>query len=147
MTYFTKHNTLQAHSCCSKWWNIILFLWLSNISCRLSWQLSGKETVWQCRKCGFDPWVRKICWRRKWQPTPVGKSYWQKEAGRLQFLGYSLWRSNESESCSVVSDSLQPHGLYSPWNSPGQHTGVGSHFLLQGIFSTQGSNPGLLHCR
>ena len=50
-------------------------------------------------------------------------------------------------SRSVVSDSLQPHGLYSPWNSPGQNTGVGSLFLLQGIFPTQGSNPCLLHCR
>ena len=54
---------------------------------------------------------------------------------------------SESESGSVVSDSLGPHGLYSPWNSPGQHTGVGSLSLLQGIFPTQGSNPGLLHCR
>ena len=52
-----------------------------------------------------------------------------------------------SESCSVVSASLQPHGLYSPWNSPSQNTGVGSHPFLQGIFSTQGSNPGLPHCR
>ena len=49
--------------------------------------------------------------------------------------------------CSVVSDSLRPHILYSPWNSPSQNTGVGSLSLLQGIFSTQGSNPGLLHCR
>ena len=49
----------------------------------------------------------------------------------------------KSESHSVVSDSLQSHGLYSPWNSPGQNTGVGSHSLLQGIFPTQGSNPGL----
>ena len=38
-----------------------------------------------------------------------------------------------------MSDSLRPHGLYSPWNSPGQNTGVGSLFLLQGIFPTQGS--------
>ena len=53
----------------------------------------------------------------------------------------------ESESCSVVSNSLQPHGLYSRWNSPGQNTGVGSLSLLQGIFPTQGLNPGLLHCR
>ena len=51
------------------------------------------------------------------------------------------------ESRSVVSDSLQPHGLYSPWNSSGQNTGVGSLSLLQGIFPTQGSNPGLLHFR
>ena len=53
----------------------------------------------------------------------------------------------QSERCSVVSDSLQPHGLYSPWNSPGQNTGVGSLSLLQGIFPTQGLNPGLPHCR
>ena len=40
-----------------------------------------------------------------------------------------------------------PHGLYSPWNSPGQNTGVDSLSLLQGIFPTQEANPGLLHCR
>jgi len=54
---------------------------------------------------------------------------------------------SESESRSVVSDSLRPHGLYSPWNSPGQNTGVGSCPLLQGIFPTQGSNPGLPRSR
>ena len=52
-----------------------------------------------------------------------------------------------SESHSVVSNSLQPRGLYSPWNFPGHNTGVGSLSLHQGIFQTQGSNPGLLHCR
>ena len=46
-----------------------------------------------------------------------------------------------------MSNSLQLHVLYSPWNSPGQNTGVGSLFLLQGIFPTQGSNPGVPHCR
>ena len=51
------------------------------------------------------------------------------------------------ESRSVVSDCLQSHGLQSPWNSPGQNTGVGSLFLLQGISPTQGSNQGLLHCK
>ena len=45
----------------------------------------------------------------------------------------------------IVPNSLWSHG--SPWNSPGQNTGVGSLCLLQGIFPTQGSNPGLLHCR
>ena len=53
---------------------------------------------------------------------------------------------SESESLSVVSNSLWPHGLYSPWNSPGQNTGVGSLLLLQEIFPTQESNPSLLHC-
>ena len=46
-----------------------------------------------------------------------------------------------------MSDSLQPHILYSPWNSLGQNTGVGSLSLLEGIFPTQGLNQGLLHCR
>ena len=53
----------------------------------------------------------------------------------------------ESESCSVMSNSLQPHGLSSPWNSPDQNTWVGSLSLLQGIFPTQESNQGLPHCR
>ena len=53
----------------------------------------------------------------------------------------------ESESHSVVSDSLQPHGLYRPWNSPGQNTGVGSLSLLQGIFPTLALNPCLPDCR
>ena len=47
----------------------------------------------------------------------------------------------------VMSDSLQPHGLYSLWNSPGQNTVVASPSLLQGICPTQGSNPGLPHRR
>ena len=54
---------------------------------------------------------------------------------------------DESESLSVVSNSLQPYGLHSSWNSPGQNTGVGSLSLLQGIFPTQGLNPGLLNFR
>ena len=44
-----------------------------------------------------------------------------------------------------MSNSLQPHRLYSPCDSPGQNTRVGSCSLLQGIFPTQGSNQGLLH--
>ena len=43
--------------------------------------------------------------------------------------------------------TLQPHGLDSPWNSPGQNTRVSNRSLLQGIFTTQGSDWGLLHCR
>ena len=52
-----------------------------------------------------------------------------------------------SQSRSVMSDFLWPHRLYNPWNSPGQNTGVDSLSLLQGIFPTQGLNPGFLHCR
>ena len=53
----------------------------------------------------------------------------------------------EGESCSVMFNSLQLHGLYSPWNSPGQNIGVGGRSLLQGMFPTQGANTGLPHCR
>ena len=53
----------------------------------------------------------------------------------------------EGVSCSVVFDSLWPYGLHSPWNSTGQNARVGSCFLPQVIFPTQGLNPGLLHCR
>ena len=52
--------------------------------------------------------------------------------------------------CSVMSNSLQPHRLQParplcPWTFSGKNTGVGCHFLLQGIFATQGSNPHLWH--
>ena len=53
----------------------------------------------------------------------------------------------ESVSHSAMSDSLRCRGLYSPYNSAGQNTGVGSLSLHQGIFPPQGSNPGILHCR
>ena len=65
----------------------------------------------------------------------------------LHWQADSLPLRHENESHSVVSDSWRPHGLQSPWNSPGQNAGVGSHTPLQGIIPTQGSNPGLLHCR
>ena len=66
-----------------------------------------------------------------------------KETKEFKILPY--WEVRRSENGSVVSNSLWPHGLYSSWNSPGQNTGVGSLSLLQEIFPTQGSNPGLLH--
>ena len=54
---------------------------------------------------------------------------------------YCLFHTVESESRSVMSDCWRPHGLYSPWNSPGQNTGVGSLSLLQGIFPNPGIEP------
>ena len=66
-----------------------------------------------------------------------------KRCGILTCLKSENWKWSHS----VVSDSLRPHGPDSPWDSPGQNTGVGSLALLQGTFLTQGSNPGLPHCR
>ena len=62
---------------------------------------------------------------------------------RKELACWNMW----SEGHSVVSDSLQPHEQYSPWNSPGQNIGMGSLSLLQGIFPTQWLSPGLPHCR
>ena len=62
---------------------------------------------------------------------------WTDEPGELQSMGLKR----------VLSDSLQPHGLYSSWNSLGKSTGVSNLSLLQGIFPTQRLNPGLPHCR
>ena len=61
---------------------------------------------------------------------------------------YTQYRT-QTCACSVVPDSLLPHGqglprLLCPWDFPGQNTRVGCHFLLQGIFLTQGSNLSLL---
>ena len=71
---------------------------------------------------------------------------WTEEPGRLQSMGLeevdlATKPPPQSESRSAVSDSLEPHGLYRPWNSPGQNTGVRSLFLLQGIFPG-GIEPG-----
>ena len=60
---------------------------------------------------------------------------------------YICESENKSKSHSVLSNSLRPGGLYSPRNSLGQNTGVGSLSSLQGIFPIQGSNSGLPHCR
>ena len=71
--------------------------------------MSGKKQIWaslvaqrlksiclQCGRPGFHPWVRKIPWRRKWQPTPVflpGESH-----GWRSLVGYSLWGCKESDT-------------------------------------------------
>ena len=55
--------------------------------------LSGKESACQCRRHGFNPWVGKIPWRRKWQPTPVflpGKTH-----GQRSLAGYSSWQCHK----------------------------------------------------
>ena len=85
----------------------------------------------------WDAYKRNDFWELRLLHLPIHRK-------ALNFLTWDIW---VSESRSVVSDSLQPSGLYSPWNSPGQNTGVGSCSFLQGILPTQGSNPGLSHCR
>ena len=60
----------------------------------------------------------------------------------------TVWRSEVAQSCETLrSHGLLPTRLLHLWNFPGKSTGVGCHFLLQGIFPTRGLNPGLPHCR
>ena len=57
------------------------------------------------------------------------------------------WWKQVKVKVAQLCPTLWPSGLYSPWDSLGQNTGVGSLSLLQGIFPTQGLNPDLPHCR
>ena len=79
------------------------------------------------------------------QPITKAKPCWgQRNTGKPNYLQPSVsLKVQVVQSCPT----LWPHGLYSPWNSPAQNTAVGSLSLLQGIFPTQESNWGLLHCR
>ena len=63
---------------------------------------SGKESACQCRSCGFDPWVRKIPWRRAWQPTPV---FWR-IPGQRSLVGCSPWGHKESDTAEVTEHAL-----------------------------------------
>ena len=64
------------------------------------WWLRGWSICLQCRRPGFDPWVRKITWRRKWQHTPV---FLPREfCGQRSLVGYSPWGHKESDTTSVV---------------------------------------------
>ena len=58
--------------------------------------LRGNEFACQCRKCRFDPWVEKISWKRKWQPTHIlaGKIQWTEEPGMLQSMRSQRVRHN-----------------------------------------------------
>ena len=96
--------------------------------------------------------------RWTWVWVNSGSWWWTGRPGVLRFMGSQrvghdwvidlIW----SVSCSVMPNSLWPMDLQltrllCPWDFLGNDTGVGCHFLLQGIFPTQGWNPNLLHCR
>ena len=104
---------------------------------------------------GWDGWMASLTqwtwvwanFRRQWRTRKPDVLQSMGLPSRTWLSDWTTTKNLKCESRSVVSDSLQPHGLYSPWNSPGQNTGVGSLSLLQGNFPTQGSNLGLPHCR
>ena len=75
---------------------ILAYLWLS-----------GKDSACQCRRCGFNPWVGKIPWRRKWQLTPVffsGKSH-----GERSLVDYSPWNCRVRHNLGTKQQQQQCH--------------------------------------
>ena len=91
----------------------------TNLWKRLSrWRwYNGIGSTWQCRRCkkhGFNPWVRKIPWRRAWQPTPVclpGKSH---DKGTWQAIVHGVTESNTTEhSAQLTAKSMKEPRLHS----------------------------------
>ena len=77
-------------------------------------------------------------WLEAGEPITIPPAY-----PPLDLFVHNVSMKMKEEVRSVLSNSLRPHGLYSPCNSPGQNTGVGSCSLLQGIFPTAGIKPRL----
>ena len=91
---------------------------------------TGKESACNAGDPGSIPGLGWSLKRRTWQPTPV-------------FSGFPGGSDSKESTCNAGNLG----SILCLWDSPGKNTGVGCHSLLQGIFPTQGSNPGLLHYR
>ena len=91
---------------------------------------SGKEHACQCRRCKrhkFDPWIRKIPWRRKWQPIPVLLP--RKSHGQRGLVGYSPWGHEESDMIRLLSTHIQaPCNVSLP---PWKYSCLKSIFLIR----------------
>ena len=113
---------------------------------RVCWEALGSGT--DCYKASLEGGTYRFTYV-KVEPIPlfsVSDSPWTQ---RFPLEIPSCWFYCSQCVRSVVSDSVQPYGLQSarllcPWDSPGKNTGVGCHFLLWGIFLTQGSDHSLL---
>ena len=138
-------------------------------SSTLAWKIPWMEEPGRLQSMGSlrvgHDWVTSLSlftfmhWRRKWQPTPVflpgesqGRGAWWAAISGVAKSRTRLKRlSSSSSSHSAVSDFLTPWKVacQSPlsWDYPSKNTSVGYHFLLQGIFLTQGRNLCLMHCR
>ena len=92
--------------------NFKLLLWIKLIG--LPWWLRWWRICLQCNRTGFEAWVRKIPWRRKWQPTPIflpGKSHEQRS-----LAGYSPWDRKVSDMTTATNKITDENWLHSPGN-------------------------------
>ena len=132
----------------------------------LPWWLKRERICLQCGKPGSDLCVGKILWRKARQPILIflpGESPWTEEPGRLQGM-LRIWHDWVTKNSTYNLHLISPMSLLSllqlfvttwtivhqcprPWGFSRQDTGAGCHALLEGIFLTQGSNPGLLDSR
>ena len=126
----TKHSVLTIYQNCS--------LYNMHIDVFYTWaHLIFTAIIWGgCYHCSSFT-DEKIC-AQTGQSTSqlVSGRKWKKVKWSRSAMSHSLWPHR-----------LQPTRLLCPWDFPGKNTGVGSHFLLQGVFPMQGSNPGLPHWR
>ena len=90
---------------CAVWHNLVISQWLSHHMCRSlphsglpRWH-SGTESACQCRRCRLDPWVGKIPWSRKWQPTAVFLP--EELHGQRSLAGYGPWGLRESDTVTA----------------------------------------------
>ena len=95
--YFFKERSIRS---IWRYFNLLLILLLS----RLPWWFRWLRICLQCKRPGFNPWVRKIPWRREWLPTPVflaGESH-----GQRSLVGYTPWGGKESNRTERLTFSL-----------------------------------------
>ena len=94
---------------CTELYMVVVFFFFTQYQLAFQW-LSGEKSTCQCRshrRCRFNPWVRKIPWKREWQPIPVfltGKSY-----GQRNLAGYSPWGCKESDTTKQLSTHTHTH--------------------------------------
>ena len=132
-------------SICPLYWVLISTLFSSHVSPRCDLMKKRNFTIrgWIAMRFRAQTWVRTLGFRSKLHD-------WLSKWSAVSYLASLPVPRVHVLSCSVVPDSLQPHGLQPfrllcPWDSPSKNTGVGCHALLQGIFPTQGSNLHLLY--